>query len=166
MGRARAAMLLFMKASHDFSTEVKRLMGLAAYFTMALLLLVGLTACVSKPPEPDVKSAIELMSHTCNRCYSVLNIEQTPGETAEAGYSVAFSAILEMKKKAFLVKKKDIPVDLEHIKALKSGKQDKALPAGAKYAINGRMIFVESQKDWIPVALSLDKFSRMQPGRD
>jgi len=84
---------------------------------------------------------------------------------AQDRYSVAFSAVIEMKKKAFLVKKKnaqpDKPIDLQDIKCLKVSKKDMALPKGTKYKVNGAMFFTESQKDWIPVGLAVEKFSKI-----
>jgi hypothetical protein len=132
---------------------------------VALFLFGGLAACSSKPAEPNVKSAISLMSHTCNNCYSVITITQQNGVMAQDRYSVAFSAVLEVKKKAYLVKKNNAPsestIDLQDIRCLKVSKKDVALPVGAKYEVNGAMFFTESQKDWIPVGLAIEKFSKI-----
>jgi len=132
---------------------------------LALFLFGSLTSCTTKPAEPNVKSAISLMSHTCNNCYTVVTITQQNGVMAQDRYSVAFSAVLEVKKKAYLVKKKnasrDASIDLQDIRCLKVSKKDIALPVGAKYEVNGSMFFTESQKDWIPVGLAIEKFSKI-----
>ena len=140
-------------------------MSSVIFLLCAAILFCGLASCVSKPAEPDVKSAINLMSHTCNNCYSVTKLNQTIGRMVQDRYSVAFTAVIEMKKKAFLVKKKDAPadrpIDLQDIRSLKVNKKDMPLPAGTKYEVNGAMFFTESQKDWIPVGLAIEKFSKL-----
>jgi len=105
------------------------------------------------------------MSHTCTNCYSVIQISQSIGQMADNRYSVAFSAIIEMRKKAFLVRKKDAapdkPIDLQDIRPLKVSKKDRTLHAGTKYEVNGSMFFTQSQKEWIPVGLAIEKFSKI-----
>jgi hypothetical protein len=132
---------------------------------LAMFLFGGLMSCSTKPAEPDVKSCIALMSHTCNHCYSVIKISQENGVMAQDRYSVPFAAVIELKKKAYLVKKKnvspDTPIDLQDIRSLKVSKKDVALPVGSRYEVNGAIFFVESQKDWIPVELALNKFSKI-----
>jgi hypothetical protein len=140
-------------------------MGFYRVGLISIFLFSSLLSCSAKPDEPNVKSAIDLMSHTCNNCYSVIKISQEIGVMAQDRYSVAFSAIIELKKKAYLVKKKnappDSPVDLLDIRALKVSKKDKTLPVGSKYEVNGAMLFTESKKDWIPVGLAIDKFAKL-----
>jgi hypothetical protein len=141
---------------------------LNSFFVIALITMIlfgSLMACSTKPAEPDVKSAITLMSHTCNNCYSIVKISQQNGVMAEDRYSVAFSAVIVVKKKAYMVKKKNAPqdasIDLQDIRCLKVSKKDVPLPVGARYEVNGAMHFTESQKDWIPVGLAIEKFSKI-----
>jgi hypothetical protein len=140
-------------------------MSVYAVGLISIFLFGSLLSCTTKPAEPNVKSAIELMSHTCNNCYSVIKIDQSTGEMAQDRYAVAFTAVIEMRKKAFLCKKKnapqDTPFDLQDIRALKGNKKDVTLPVGAKYEVNGAMFFTESQKDWIPVGLAVEKFAKI-----
>lgn len=132
---------------------------------ISMFLVCGLMSCSVKPAEPDVKSAIDLMSHTCDNCYTVINISQANGVMAEDRYSVAFSAVIELRKKAYLVRKKNAPpdtvIDLLDIRSLRVNRKDVVLPVGARYEVNGAMLFSESKKDWIPVGLAIEKFSKI-----
>jgi hypothetical protein len=112
-----------------------------------------LAACTNTnlPGEADVKARLASLSQLCDQCYSI-RIENTKGTDKDNFYIVQFKAVIEMRKRAYLIKDDSLPasagVDIQDIRAHRSSDKDITIPAGTRYSYSGAVYFLKKETGW------------------
>jgi hypothetical protein len=112
-----------------------------------------LAACTNTnlPGEADVKARLDALSHLCSQCYTV-TIEYTESTDKDNFYIVQFKAVIEMRKRAYLIKDDSLPasadMDIQDIRERRSSDKDITIPAGTRYSYSGAVYFLKKETGW------------------